>query len=123
MGRIAIATTVFAMLIAACGGGEASEPTVDPEAVARGTVVYEQWCQLCHGLEGEGVEGLGKPWVDSSFIQARTDQEMLDFIVEGRASDHPENTTGIAMMPRGGNPDLTDAEILDLIAYMRTMNP
>jgi hypothetical protein len=27
------------------------------------------------------------------------------------------------MMPRAGNPNLTDAEILDMIAYMRTLNP
>lgn len=112
----------LALALTACGGDDAADGP-DPEAVARGIVLYEGNCQVCHGIEGAGVEGLGKPWVDSSFIQARTDQEMLDFIIEGRASDHPDNTTGIAMMPRAGNPNLTDEQILDLVAYMRTLNP
>lgn len=113
----------FAVVLTACGGGDGGEDVPDPETVARGIVVYEASCQVCHGVEGAGVEGLGKPWVDSSFIQARTDQEILDFIIEGRMSDHPDNTTGIAMMPRAGDPNLTDEMILDLVAYMRTLNP
>ena len=122
MRRLLLLFTAFALALTACGGGDDADGP-DPEAVARGIVAYEAYCQVCHGIEGAGVEGLGKPWVDSSFIQARTDQEMLDFIIEGRTSDHPDNTTGIAMMPRAGNPNLTDAEILDMIAYMRTLNP
>jgi disulfide bond formation protein DsbB len=122
MRRRLLLFTVLALVVGACGGDDAADGP-DPEAVARGIVLYEGNCQVCHGIEGAGVEGLGKPWVDSSFIQARTDQEMLDFIIEGRPSDHPDNTTGIAMMPRAGNPNLTDEQILDLVAYMRTLNP
>ena len=121
MRRLLTLVVILALGLAACGGGDETGP--DPEAVARGILLYEGNCQVCHGIEGAGVEGLGKPWVDSSFIQARTDQEMLDFIIEGRASDHPDNTTGIAMMPRAGNPNLSDEQILDLVAYMRTLNP
>ena len=68
------------------------------------------------------MEGLGKPWVDSAFIDGLNDDEMLQFLIEGRTSDHPENTTGIAMMPRGGNMNLTDADLLDVIVYMRSLN-
>ena len=121
MRRTLSLVVVFALVLTACGGDDTGGQ--DPEAVARGIVLYEGNCQVCHGPEGIGVEGLGKPWVDSSFINARTDQEMLDFIIEGRTSDHPENTTGIAMMPRAGNPNLSDEQILDLVAYMRTLNP
>jgi mono/diheme cytochrome c family protein len=122
MPRVVALITVITLAVTACGGDDTTDGP-DPEAVARGIALYEGNCQVCHGIEGAGVEGLGKPWVDSSFIQARTDQEMLEFIIEGRPSDHPDNTTGIAMMPRAGNPNLTDDQILDLVAYMRTLNP
>jgi hypothetical protein len=60
MRRLLLLVTVFALVTAACGGdGTADGP--DPEAVARGIVAYEAYCQVCHGIEGAGVEGLGKP--------------------------------------------------------------
>lgn len=113
----------FVLIVTACSSAEGdSPPATGSGDAAAGTVVYDQTCVACHGPGGVGVEGLGKPWVDSEFINSRTDSEMLVFLIEGRASDHPENTTGIAMMPRGGNPNLTDDDLLDLIAYMRTLN-
>lgn len=130
-----IATLVaLVMVLSACGGddGEASDDggdggttasTLAPGDPVRGQELYAGTCMVCHGQAGEGVEGLGKPWVGSDFINSRTDAEMLAFLIEGRPSDHPDNTTGVAMMPRGGNPNLTDADLMDLIAYMRTLNP
>lgn len=131
MKRLLILLVALAMAISACGGGDggssddttATDSTLAAGDPARGQELYGGTCMVCHGPEGAGVEGLGKPWVGSDFINARTDAEMLAFLIEGRPSDHPENTTGIAMMPRGGNPNLTDADLMDLIAYMRTLNP
>jgi len=133
MKRLLVLLVALVMAISACGGGD-SESSDDTTAdntdatlaagdAANGEALYGGTCMVCHGQAGEGVEGLGKPWVGSDFINSRTDQEMLDFLIEGRPSDHPENTTGVAMMPRGGNPNLTDGDLLDLIAYMRTLNP
>ena len=122
----------MALVVAACGGSDgdtvataATDVVVATTSgdVAHGIEIYAGTCVACHGPEGVGVEGLGKPWVGSTFINERTDAEMLAFLIEGRASDHPDNTTGISMMPRGGNPNLTDDDLLDLIAYMRTLNP
>jgi mono/diheme cytochrome c family protein len=134
MKRLLVLLVALAMAISACGGsdGEASDDdagdasaatTLAPGDPANGQELYAGTCMVCHGQAGEGVEGLGKPWVGSDFINSRTDAEMLAFLIEGRPSDHPDNTTGVAMMPRGGNPNLTDADLLDLIAYMRTLNP
>jgi len=111
---------VLALLVTACGGSQTAAPS--DEEVQAGIEIYNLACVSCHGPEGIGVEGLGKPWVDSEFINSRSNDEMLTFLIEGRASDHPDNTTGISMMPRGGNPNLTDDDLLDLIAYMRTLN-
>lgn len=75
----------------------------------------------CHASGGEGIDGLGKPLADSEFITSRTDDDLLEFIVVGRGTNDPENTSGIAMPPRGGRPSLSDAEIRDIIAYLRSL--
>ena len=120
---------VLALVSTACsestGTPDTTTATQAPVAsgdAANGEALYNGSCIACHGPNGQGIEGLGKPWVGSDFINSRTDAEMLAFLIEGRASDHPDNTTGIAMMPRGGNPSLTDADLLNLVAYMRTLN-
>ena len=117
----------LALALVACGGGDTADETAgDAEAVSAGDPVageelYNQVCIACHGPEGEGIEGLGKPFPESEFIRTHSDQELLEFIKQGRPVSDPENTTGVDMPPKGGNPALTDAEILDIIAYIRTL--
>jgi disulfide bond formation protein DsbB len=125
---------VLALAFTACSESTGSETTVPATSAtdggteaasgdaANGAVLYQGSCQACHGPEGTGIEGLGKPWVGSEFINGSTDEEMVAFLEVGRPSDDPLNTTGIAMLPRGGNPNLTDQDLLDLVAYMRTLN-
>lgn len=119
---------LVALTVAACGGGGGSEATTTTTAAAltgdpvRGLEIYGGTCMACHGPGGVGIEGLGKPWVGSEFINERSDQEMYAFLLVGRPADDPLNTTGVAMLPKGGNPALTEQDIYDLIAYMRTLN-
>ncbi|HSG79776.1 MAG TPA: cytochrome c [Acidimicrobiia bacterium] len=131
MRRLIPGLLALTLVAAACGGGDDAADTTAAAATtaaasqgdaANGARLYTGSCQACHGIEGAGVEGLGKPWVGSDFINSRTDDEMFAFLLEGRPADHPDNTTGIAMNPRGGNPNLTDDDLYDLIAYMRTLN-
>jgi disulfide bond formation protein DsbB len=67
------------------------------------------------------VPGLGKDLTTSEFITGLSDDELLDFIKRGRDMSDPLNTTGIAMPPKGGNPALTDGQIVDIIAYLRSI--
>ncbi|MDX1689797.1 MAG: cytochrome c [Acidimicrobiia bacterium] len=136
MRRLAITVVVALSLVAAgCGdddaGGDAAATTTEAPATTgqaivgdpdHGLEIYEGSCMVCHGPNGEGIEGLGKPWQGSDFINTHTDEELIEFIKEGRASDHPDNDTGIAMPPYGGNTTLTDDDLQDLVAYMRTLN-
>lgn len=129
MRRIPVLLVVVLALVAgACGGasGDGTPTTRTAGSLSgsaeNGLTLYQRNCMACHGPEGEGIAGLGKAWTGSDFINSRTDAEMLAFLYEGRPADHPENTTGIAMAPKGGNPRLTDTDLLDLIAYMRTLN-
>ena len=79
-------------------------------------------CAACHGPNGEGVTGLGKPFTTSEFIASKTDAELVEFLKVGRAVGDPLNTTGVAMPPKGGNPALTDQELLDIVAFIRTLH-
>lgn len=120
---------VLIVVLTACGGGSSAAsselaeeaPPVssgDPEA---GKEHYDTICIACHGPTGEGIEGLGKPFTTSEFLREKSDEEMVAFIKVGRPSGDPLNTTGVDMPPKGGNPALTDEQILDIIAYVRTL--
>ena len=51
-----------------------------------------------------------------------SDEQLLAFIKTGRPTSDPANTTGVDMPPKGGNPALTDAQIVDIIAFIRTLH-
>lgn len=79
-------------------------------------------CSACHGSTGEGMEGLGKPLADSPFIEAKTDKELITFIKMGRPIWDAENTTGVDMPPKGGNPALSEEQLSDIVKYIRTLH-
>ena len=136
-------TKLFVMLmvamlaLAACGDGKdhaetAQEPAAiaeEPAAevlpagdVAKGKATYEMLCIACHGPDGIGVEGLGKPFTTSEFLTEVSDAEFVEFIKTGRDISDPANTTGIAMPPKGGNPALSEEQMIDIVAYVRTLH-
>ncbi len=117
--------------LTACGGGGAvpaspsqaeSEVTVahtgDPAA---GQELFTKSCTTCHGPTGEGIPGLGKDMTSSDFIAGKTDDDLVEFIKVGRDPGDPLNTTGIAMPSKGGNPALSDEDLYDIVAYIRTI--
>lgn len=130
-----IALIITMLLLAACGGSGSTETTgntganqaeEEAAAVSLGDAVagkeqYDMLCIACHGPGGEGIEGLGKPFTTSTFLKETSDEKMVEFIKVGRPSGDPLNTTGVDMPPKGGNPALTDDQILDIIAYVRTL--
>ncbi len=128
-----LAVCMIGLALVACGGGggggeappAAQEP--QPTATAAGDAVagktqFDTVCIACHGPGGVGVEGLGKPFTTSEFLLTVDDQELLTFIKTGRPISDPANTTGVDMPPKGGNPALTDEQLMDIIAYIRTLH-
>ena len=116
----------MSIIISACRGSGTVESTTtgvlgtgDPVA---GLEVFNGTCIACHGPGGIGVAGLGKPLTTSTFAALLTDAELLAFLEVGRPADDPLNTTGIAMPPRGGNPALSNADLMDVVAFVRTIN-
>lgn len=90
--------------------------------VSLGQTTYLRYCAVCHGPDAQGRPGLGKNLVTSSFVAEQSDAALMQFIREGRPADDPLNTTGIAMLPYGGQPTLSDADLTNLVAYIRSIN-
>lgn len=133
--RLFVLFLIAMLALAACGGGkedavpaeEAVAAEAEPAAlpagdVAKGKATYDTLCVACHGAGGIGVEGLGKPFTTSEFLTEVSDAEFVEFIKTGRDISDPANTTGIAMPPKGGNPALSEEEMIDIVAYVRTLH-
>lgn len=122
-------TTTGGETTAANGGttvpdGEEPENGEEPEGgdAEAGAEVFAGTCATCHGPEGKGITGLGKDLTTSQFVADSTDAELIAFLEVGRPADDPLNTTGVAMPPKGGNPALTEEDLLDVVAYMRSIH-
>ena len=125
MKRVFLAITILVLIssigLTACGGSPTPEPTPTPRGEAAAGQELFVTCAACHGPGGEGVPNLGKDMTASEFIAGKTDDELVEFIKVGRAPDDPLNTTGVAMLPKGGNPALTDDDLYDIVAFIRTL--
>ena len=95
----------------------AQTSTGDPAA---GQVLFAS-CAACHGPTGGGIPGLGKDLTSSEFVSDKTDDELISFIKVGRDPSDPLNTTGMAMPPKGGNPALSDEDLFNILAYLRSI--
>ncbi len=122
---LALSMGVFAL---GCGGDkeeaakepakvETSAPTGDRMAIAKGTVKFKKICAACHGVDAKGMPNLGRDLTISEFVKSNNDDELLAFIIEGR---EPEGEFA-AMPPRGGDATLTDADLKNVIAFIRSI--
>jgi disulfide bond formation protein DsbB len=100
------------------GGGAAAKSTGDP---TRGKALFAQTCSACHGPDARGLPGLGKDMTTSAFVKDQTDSQLVEFVKQGRPATDPANTTKVDMPPKGGNQAMTDAQLADVIAYLRTL--
>ena len=95
---------------------------LDPDAVKAGRTTFMMVCAACHNPKATGIKGLGKPLIGSVFFNGHTDAELLAFLQTGRPVDDPLNTTGVMMPARGGRLTLTDDDLKNVIAYIRSLN-
>jgi cytochrome c5 len=124
--RLGALAVLLAVAAGACGDDDSAGTTAAPGTTAavdaaRGQLLFSGTCEVCHGVGAVGVPGLGMTLIDNEFVQSMTDEEVVAFIIEGQLSDHPDNATGVAMPPRGGNPGLTDQDLLAIVTYLRTL--
>lgn len=88
---------------------------------AQGKRIFLGTCAACHAPDGSGVKGQGQNLRDSTFLKGKTDEMALAFVKVGRQPFDPESKLHLSMPARGGNPSLTDARLLDAIAYVREL--
>jgi len=83
----------------------------------QGQQVFKTYCVNCHGQSGKGDGPIGHsllpPAANLTRLQEKSDKEILTTIRKGRP--------GTAMP--GWKHDLSPQEILDLLAYIRTLAP
>lgn len=103
------------------GSDATSASDYDPDVVAYGQTLFLA-CSACHGADALGLPNLGKNLVENEFVHSLTDDELVEFIKTGRPLWDPLNTTGIDMPAKGGNPVLTDEDILAIVAYIRSLS-
>ena len=87
----------------------------------KGKKLWDATCRSCHGVRGEGAPGLGTVLNSSTFVHDHTDHELVEFIMVGREATSPDSVLYLQMPPKGGNPMLKEADILDIVTYMRTL--
>jgi mono/diheme cytochrome c family protein len=121
---------VAPFLLIACGNNETDADESPKTAngaytaamIDQGELYFGIYCIACHGPAAKGIPGLGVDLTASEFVKSKTDEELIAFIHEGRPADHPDNTTGVVMPANGGFPNLTDEQLLSIIAFIRSSN-
>lgn len=130
MKRISVA--IAAAVVAGCAsqapppatGGSTPQPAATTAAAASapagldGNALYQSNCSACHGPDAKGIDGLGKTLVGSKMMKM-SDKDLVEFVKKGRDPSDKENTTGIAMPPKGGNAALTDEQIGAIVTHLK----
>lgn len=77
-----------------------------------GATAYKAKCAVCHGADGKGDTAVGKSLklrdLGSADVQKQTDEQLIDITANGKGK-----------MPAYKG-KLTDAQIKDVVAYIRT---
>ena len=118
--RVIGISILIALFLAACGGS--AEPTYSPEDIAQGETIFASTCSACHGQDAKGLPNLGKDLTTSEYVRDNDDETLLELLVVGRPSGHELNTTGVDMPPKGGNPSLSEDDLMTVVAFMRSIN-
>jgi len=128
---IVVLVVALALALAACGGNDEPQTTNSPAEQAAANNNTNESVAAVAGDPERGATlyvssfvglGLSLHPDDSELVRESSDEELVEFIKVGRQPDHPENTTGIAMPPKGGNPALSEEGIYDIVAWMRTLD-
>jgi mono/diheme cytochrome c family protein len=103
---------VVALVLAGGKAGRAAEPAIDLQA---GKAVYGETCVACHGEDGQGVVPGMPDFTDREGSLSKPDSILLENMANGI-----QNPGALmAMPPHGGNHDLTEQDLKNVLAYLR----
>lgn len=89
----------------------------NPGSLGRAEEIYRRDCLVCHGVNGDGKTGIARDrdlvlpdWTDPKSLAGRPDQQLFHIIRYGKGK-----------MPAESPGRADDAEVRDLIRYIRGM--
>ena len=82
---------------------------------ANGVAVYETTCVACHGENGKGTIPGAPNFNKKKSPLTKSDGELVQNILHGFQSPG----SFMEMPARGGNPDLTEQDALDVVSFLR----
>jgi len=117
MCRRILSPALAALALVACGGAQSPPPDpapTDQTAASEGAALYDQYCALCHGDEGQGYAADNATRLNGQgFLRTASDDLIAMAIARGRS-----HTAMAGYSQQFGGP-LTDAQIDTLVEYVR----
>src|SRR5262249_37032726 len=80
---------------------------------------YVRSCSACHGVDGRGLSNLAPSLADSTLLNNRDGIGLLNFLTKAQPPVNPE--VAYPHPYRGGYPELTDAQIQQIIVYLYSL--
>lgn len=80
-----------------------------------GEAVYKKTCTTCHGANGKGM----LPGVPDLTNKAGVLSQPDDLLVKRITTGYQSPGSPMAMPPKGGNPQLTEAQLREALRYIR----
>lgn len=83
------------------------------------SAVFGTNCVACHGPDAKGVQGLGVSLVDSKLVADSSPADLIVFLKAGRATDSPDNVSGVPMPSFAW---MAEADLAEVSAYLKSLN-
>ncbi|MEJ0056183.1 MAG: cytochrome c [Bacteroidota bacterium] len=119
MTRFTQLSFLIILFVAACKKKETSSETTDPvltESIARGQVVYKQYCIACHMADGLGAPPMNPSLSGTSFVKG--DKNILiPIVLKGMSNQVIDGQKYHNVMPPLDF--LTDEQVADVLTYVR----
>jgi len=104
------------------GAGHGAEGGIDPRIIERGKATFAQYCANCHGAEGkgDGIAGQNLPIKPQNLTEGRILNPLPDHFLYSIIA-HGGQTVGLSPLMPNFTPYLSDVQIREVIAYVRTL--
>ncbi len=90
-------------------------PANATDSVTNGAKIYSETCIACHGANGEGTVPGAPNFTRVDGRLSKKTAVLIDHITNGFQTPGVD----LAMPPLGGNQDLTEQDVEDVLAYLR----